>query len=173
LGWQTWLASTCFLAAEAFQGLIALNVPTYTVKSWQTTLLVIAVVSFSTLFNTVLASWLPLIEGCLLVLHVAGLLAVIIPLWVMGPRAEPHDVIFGWANDGGWGKGVSAMIGLPFMFGILYVSPCSDLASTFSAVLISDVNRVSIAASISSRKFKMRRLPSLLPSSGACGQTAS
>ena len=50
----------------------------------------------------------------------------------MGPRAEPHDVIFGWANDGGWSKGVSAMIGLPFMFGILYVSPYPDLASIVS-----------------------------------------
>lgn len=127
MGWQTWLAGTCFLAAEALQGLIALNLPTYTIKGWQTTLLVIAIIFFSTSFNTILASKLPYIEGMLLVLHVAGLFAVIIPLWVMGPRGNTHDVIFGWANDGGWSKGVSAMIGLPFLFGILYVSPSLSL----------------------------------------------
>lgn len=41
-----------------------------------------AVIAFVSFFNTVLAAKLPFIEGVLLILHMAGLFAIIIPLWV-------------------------------------------------------------------------------------------
>lgn len=122
------------LQADVIEGLVSLNNPGFVWKSWHSTLLVIAVIAFSAIFNTILASRLPSIEAVLLILHIAGLFAIVIPLWVMSPRADPHDVIFGFANEGGWSKGISAMIGLPFMFGILYVS-----TSTRNAPVIHEV----------------------------------
>jgi hypothetical protein len=46
--------------------------------------------TFSIIFNIALASRLLLIEGAVLMLHLAGFFAIIIPLWVMAPRAHPH-----------------------------------------------------------------------------------
>lgn len=109
--------------ATAMQGLIALNMPTYSWDGWIGTLLVIGIVVFSVLFNTVLASRLPFIEGILLILHVAGLLAVIIPLWIMAPRANARYVFLDFQDNGNWGNtGISTMIGLPTMIAMLYVS---------------------------------------------------
>jgi choline transport protein len=65
------------------QGLIVLNnLETYGFAAWHGTLLTIAVIIFVSLFNTVLAGRLPFVEGVLLILHMAGLFAIIIPLWV-------------------------------------------------------------------------------------------
>ncbi|KAK1090478.1 hypothetical protein LTR48_008223, partial [Friedmanniomyces endolithicus] len=83
LGWQVYLASVCFMIGGVIQGLIALNVESYVPRPYHATLLAMAVVAFAIIFNTVLAVRLPLIEGTVLILHVAGLFAVIIPLWVM------------------------------------------------------------------------------------------
>ena len=61
IGWQVYLASVCFLVGTIIQGLIVLNDPTYVYERWHGTLLAIAVVFFSIVFNTALASRLPLI----------------------------------------------------------------------------------------------------------------
>lgn len=61
IGWQVYLASVCFLVGTIIQGLIILNDPTYVHKAWHGTLLSIAIVFFSIIFNTALASRLPLI----------------------------------------------------------------------------------------------------------------
>ncbi|KAK4497668.1 hypothetical protein PRZ48_010321 [Zasmidium cellare] len=125
LGWQTWLAGTSFMAATAIQGLISLNMPSYTWDGWRGTLLVIGIVVFSVLFNTVLAARLPFIEGILLILHVAGLFAIIIPLWVMAPIGNPRTVLLEFEDNGDWGNtGLSTMIGLPGMIAMLYGYDC-------------------------------------------------
>ena len=61
IGWQTYLASVCFLVGTIIQGLIILNDPTYVPRPWHGTLLAIAVVAFSIAFNTILAAQLPTI----------------------------------------------------------------------------------------------------------------
>lgn len=97
--------------------------PSYTWDGWRGTLLVIGIVVFSVLFNTVLAARLPFIEGILLILHVAGLFAIIIPLWVMAPIGNARDVLIEFEDNGNWGNtGVSTLIGLPTMIAMLYVS---------------------------------------------------
>ena len=76
-------------------------------------MLVIAISTFSILFNTFLAKKLPLVEGLVLVLHVLGLFAIIIPLWVLAPRNNAKAVFTEFSNNGGWSStGVSVMIGL-------------------------------------------------------------
>jgi amino acid transporter len=112
LGWQSGAASSAFLAGTEIQGLIILNHATYVPKRWHGTLLVIAVVIVCGFFNTVLARRLPLVEKCVLVLHVLGFFGIMIPLLVLAPRSTSREV---WTtfNDAGWGsKGLSCLVGI-------------------------------------------------------------
>ncbi|KAK5080003.1 hypothetical protein LTS08_008914 [Lithohypha guttulata] len=126
LGWQVYLASVAFLVGTIIQGLIALNVSDYVWKNWHGTLLAIAVAMFSIIFNTVLASRLPLVEGLILILHVTGFFAIIITLWVMGPQGQPREVLLTFTNNGGWSStGLSSMVGLLAPIAVLIGYDCS------------------------------------------------
>ena len=108
------------------EGLVVLNNDSYVSQPFHSTLIAIAVVSFAILFNTVLAVRLPFIEGVLLMLHVAGLFAIIIPLWVTAPRGNAHDTLLVFTNNGGWPTtGLSAMIGMTSIVGTLVGYDCS------------------------------------------------
>jgi choline transport protein len=114
------------MVGTIIQGLIALNVTDYVWHSWHGTLLTIAAISFSIIFNTVLAVQLPLIEGVVLILHLAGFFAIIIPLWVMAPHATAHTALLEFSNNGGWpSTGLSAMIGLTTPLSVLIGYDCS------------------------------------------------
>lgn len=126
IGWQVYLAGVCFMAGTVIQGLIALNVQDYVWQPYHGTLLTIAIIVFSIAFNTVLAAQLPLLEGIVLILHLAGILAIIIPLWVMAPRASASDAILTFSNNGGWSStGLSSMIGLTAPLSVLIGFDCS------------------------------------------------
>ncbi|KAK3068996.1 hypothetical protein LTR53_013018, partial [Teratosphaeriaceae sp. CCFEE 6253] len=127
MGWQVYLAGICFMVGSVLQGLIVLNnLDTYVFQSWHGTLLTIAVILFVSLFNTLLASRLPLIEGVLLILHVAGLFAIIIPLWVMAPRGNVHDTLFKFTTTGGWPNlGLASLIGMANPIGVLVGYDCA------------------------------------------------
>lgn len=113
------------MVGTIIQGLIVLNVPDYVWHNYHGTLLSIAVIVFSIMFNTVLASRLPLIEGMVLILHLTGIFVIIIPLWVMAPRAHPH-VLLEFSDNGGWSStGLSAMIGLTSTMSVLIGYDCS------------------------------------------------
>ncbi|KAK8908822.1 hypothetical protein QC760_003170 [Botrytis cinerea] len=127
VGWQLYLAGVCFMVALIIQGLIALNVEDYVGQSYHGTLLTIAVLAFSVIFNTSASSHLPMIESVMLALHVFGMLAITIPLWVLTPNlSHASDVLLTFTNEGGWpSKGLSAMIGLTVPFGALVGFDCS------------------------------------------------
>ncbi|KAK3660822.1 hypothetical protein LTR56_000580 [Elasticomyces elasticus] len=113
LGWQTGLASITFIAGTLIQGLIVLNNPDYIFQRWHGTLLVIAIVAFAVVFNTVLAKRLPMIESVVLILHLLGFFGVLIPLWVLSPRNSTKTVFTQFENLGGWPtQGLSFMVGL-------------------------------------------------------------
>ncbi|KAK3644233.1 hypothetical protein LTR56_009770 [Elasticomyces elasticus] len=113
LGWQTGLASITFIAGTLIQGLIVLNNPDYIFQRWHGTLLVIAIVAFAVVFNTVLAKRLPMIESLVLILHLLGFFGVLIPLWVLSPRNSTKMVFTQFENLGGWPtQGLSFMVGL-------------------------------------------------------------
>lgn len=125
-GWQAGLVSIAFLVGTIIQGLIVLNNPDYVFERYHGTLLVIAVALFSIIFNTVLATKLPMVEGVVLLIHMLGLLATIIPLWVLAPRANAHDALLAYENSGGWSTtGLSAMIGLLTPMGSLLGFDCA------------------------------------------------
>ena len=111
------------IQATLILGLAKLNVPEYQIQSWQTTLLTMGIVAFCTLFNIFLAVRLPLVEALVLVLHVLGVFVVIIPLWIMAPRGNPHNTILNFTDNGGWGNlGLASTIGMIPMIGLLIVS---------------------------------------------------
>ena len=113
MGWQGSVVGIAFVTGQIIQGLIALNDASYSPQRWQATLLVIGVVVFCIVFNTSLAKKLPLIEGLVLLLHVIGLFAIIIPLWVLAPRNTARVALLQFNNGGNWPTtGLSFMIGL-------------------------------------------------------------
>jgi len=111
-GWQCGVVAVAFIAGTIIQGLIVLNDATYVYARWQGTLLIIAITTFSVLFNTFLAKKLPLIETLLLILHVVGLFLVIIPLWVVTPLNSAESVFTNFGNAGGWNSyGTATIVG--------------------------------------------------------------
>ena len=114
------------MCGSVIQGLIELNVEGYVWHAYHGTLLTIMVIVFSIAFNTVFASKLPLIEAVVLFLHFCGLFAIIIPLWVLAPRAPAHETLLGFSNNGGWSSvGLSSMIGLTTPLSVIVGYDCS------------------------------------------------
>lgn len=113
LGWQAGIAGQSFSVGSQIQGLIVLNNPTYVPQAWHSTLLAIGVVSICVIVNTFLVRKLPLIEGCVLILHVFGFFAVLIPLWIFAPKAPSSEVWTGLQNNAGWpSNGLAFLVGL-------------------------------------------------------------
>lgn len=54
--------------------------------------MIIAIATVAIVFNTFFAKKLPLIEGLMLVIHIFGFFAILIPLWVLSPRAPAEEV---------------------------------------------------------------------------------
>ena len=102
-----------FLAGTIAQGLITLGNPNYVPQPWHGTLMVIAVIAFSIIFNTSLAKKLPLVEGLILLVHVVGVFAIVIPLLVLSPRNDARTALLHFENGGNWPTmGVAFMVGL-------------------------------------------------------------
>ena len=101
------------MVGTIIQGLIVVNDADYLYEAWHGTLLSIAVICISIVFNTLLAGRLPLTEGVAVIVHMCGLFGVIIPLWCTAPRATAQEALLTFSNNGGWpSTGLSAMIGL-------------------------------------------------------------
>jgi choline transport protein len=115
------------MVGSALQGLIVLNnLDTYICESWHGTLLTIAVILFVSIFNTLLAVRLPMVEGVLLVLHLGGIFAIIIPLWVMAPRGNVKDTILTFTTTAGWPDvSLASLIGMVSVIGILVGYDCT------------------------------------------------
>ena len=73
-----------------------------------------AALTFSIIFNTFFASRLPILEGIVLVLHLLGFIAILVPLWALGDRPKPaSEVFFSFTDGGGWGNmGLSCLVGM-------------------------------------------------------------
>lgn len=127
------MAGQCFTVASQVQGLIVLNKSDYVPEAWHAVLLTFATVSIAVLFNTLLAKKLPLVEGLVLILHVSGFFAILIPLWfvhtpnyklepstiltailrVFAPRTPSADVWVNFSVASGWPSvGLSCLVGL-------------------------------------------------------------
>ncbi|KAF2828276.1 GABA-specific permease [Ophiobolus disseminans] len=131
MGWQVGMASTANGCAQHLQALIMLNVPSYVPQGWHGTLFTIAVTSFAIVWNTVLVKKLPLVEGIALSLHFLGFFAIIVVLWVMGPRSNVHDTWTKFEDPGGWGhNNVAVLVGI--------IGPTMSLSAADMAVHLAE-----------------------------------
>ena len=95
------------------QGLIVLADTEYKPQPWQSVMLYWAIIAFGVVVNTVVSSWLPTFEAMILILHILGFFAIIIPLLVLGPHAPPSQVFQLFINSGNWPTmGLSWFVGL-------------------------------------------------------------
>lgn len=134
IGWQGSVVGLSFVAGTIIQGLITLNDASYEPQPWHGTMLVIAVVVFCIVFNTTFAKNLPLLEGFILLLHVIGLFAIIIPLLILAPRNSAKDALTTITNGGGWSSnGVAYMVGLLTPLGSMMGFDCAvHMCKSFS-----------------------------------------
>jgi len=111
-GWQATCASAAFLSATLIQGLGVLNNTSYVGQRYQATLLTWAVIAFAVFINAIGSTLLPKFEGLVLILHILGFFAVLIPLVVLGNHQTPSDVFNLFLNTGNWPtQGLSFLIG--------------------------------------------------------------
>ena len=112
-GWQATLASVYYLAATQIQGLIVMTRPDYDIKAWQTVLLFWASMVFTIFVNTVIGRFLPKFEGFILILHILGFFAILIPLAIFGLHQPASEVFKTFLNTGDWStQGLSFMVGI-------------------------------------------------------------
>lgn len=73
-----------------------------------------AVLTFSIIFNTFFVSKLPVLEGTVLVLHIVGFFAILVPLWILADMPKPaSEVFFSFTDGGQWGNmGLSCLVGM-------------------------------------------------------------
>ncbi|KAI4087694.1 MAG: hypothetical protein LQ339_008836 [Xanthoria mediterranea] len=113
-GWQAILSGSGYLGGNQVIALIALNNPNYVPELWHGTLLFWGFILVAVFINTVTSRVLPQIEVAVLVLHVVGFFAFMIPIVHLAPeKASSHDVFTQFSNGGGWSsQGLSFFVGL-------------------------------------------------------------
>ncbi|KAL8835926.1 MAG: hypothetical protein Q9176_006610 [Flavoplaca citrina] len=113
-GWQAILSGSGYLGGNQVVALIALNNPDYVPQLWHGTLLFWGFILVAVFINTVTSRALPKIEVAILVLHVVGFFAFMIPIVHLAPqKVSSHDVFTQFSNGGGWSsQGLSFFVGL-------------------------------------------------------------
>jgi amino acid transporter len=112
-GWQGSVASSALLTGNMILGLASLNDNSFEPSLWQGTLLFWAILAFAVFVNTLVSSALPKFEGLILVLHVLGFFAIIIPLVILGPHGDSQEIFTSFVNNGRWpSHGLSFMVGM-------------------------------------------------------------
>jgi amino acid transporter len=107
------MAASAFVTAQQLQGLIALNIPSYSIEEWHTALFTVAIAVVAIFCNTTLFRLLRAAEFVGLMLHCLGFLAILLVLWVMAPRSDPKTVWTTFQDNSGWGNtGLSTLVGI-------------------------------------------------------------
>lgn len=112
MGWQAGSALGTFVGGTIIQGLLVLNDPTYNYQRWHGTLILYAVLAVSLFVNTVAVKILPALEGLILVLHVVGFFAILIPLVHLAPMSTASFVFAEHFSLSGYAPGLSWFVGL-------------------------------------------------------------
>ena len=112
LGWQAAASTGTYLGGVIIQSLLVLNDPTYEPQRWQGTLILFAVLLLTLFVNTVLVKLLPGLEGMILILHVIGFFAILIPIVHLAPISSNAFVWTEFINfSGGYSDGLSWLVG--------------------------------------------------------------
>ena len=112
-GWQAAVATSNYLSAGLFQGLIALVKPDYVPQLWHTTLLYYGSLALSVFMNTVVGTKLPKTESVFFIFYILGFFAILVPLVYLAPHSSAEDVFNTFLNNGQWPTmGLSFFVGL-------------------------------------------------------------
>jgi amino acid transporter len=113
LAWIATVATETLFAGTIIQGIITLDNPGYEGKLWHGTLLTWAVIALCVFVNVVIPNWLPRFEFLMVVLHLAGFVAILTTLWVMTPTiGSAQSVWLTSLNEGNWPtQGLSYCVG--------------------------------------------------------------
>jgi amino acid transporter len=112
LAWIATVATESLLAGTIIQGLIKLKYPTYDSKPWQGTLFAWAVIAVNVFINVVTPNFLPKFELTILVLHLAGFVAIMATLFSTAEMGSASSVWLTSFNRGGWStQGLSYCVG--------------------------------------------------------------
>ena len=87
--------------------------PAYESKNWHTVLLFWAAIGVAVFVNAVIGRLLPRVEGVILVVHILGFFAVILPLIFFGTHNDASEVFGTFMNRGNLPtQGLSFMVGI-------------------------------------------------------------
>ncbi|RDW80954.1 hypothetical protein BP5796_05652 [Coleophoma crateriformis] len=112
LSLQAGTASSVFLVGTLLQSFITVNYPAYAPTRWQATLIMIAVTVVIYSLNMWAAGAMPVVQNVMLVIHIAGCLAIVIVIWVLSPRNTADVVFTQFLDQGAWGSmGLTLMVG--------------------------------------------------------------
>lgn len=101
IGWQATTASSAYLGGTILQSTILLVNPDYSPKPYQAMLIGWALLAFSFTINTVGSKTLAHFEGLILILHILGFFAVLIPLVYLSDHSDT-SIFTTFVNSGGW-----------------------------------------------------------------------
>ncbi|OQD63837.1 hypothetical protein PENPOL_c008G04044 [Penicillium polonicum] len=126
IGWQATFATSCYLVGTLIQGLVVLTNSKYEPKSWHASLIFWAIVVFSVAINSVGGKVLPRFEGMILILHILGFFAILIPLTYMADHGTSKEVFTQFLNMGKFpSQGLSFFVG---MVGCIFAFAGGDAA---------------------------------------------
>lgn len=81
-------------------------------QNWHQSLVMILIGIIGTLMNTIGARFLPILEIVVLIFTVFGFFCIVIPLWVLAPKAPASEVFGSFENLGGWpSMGTACFVG--------------------------------------------------------------
>ncbi len=143
-----------YLAGAQIQGLITLTRPSYTPHPWHTVLLFWASMVFTIIMNTIVGKFLPKFEGSILIIHILGFFAILLPLAILGSHQPASEVFKTFLNTGNWPtQGLSFMIGL---IGSVYT-----FTGTYHIRSVSEVR--SMPDKVNRRRWGYPRITTLFP----------
>lgn len=119
-GWQATSTSICYLLATQIQGMVILNNPGYVPEKWHGTLIMWAVVVFSSLVNIYGIKIVPALQMLGGIMHITFFIAIIIPIVLLARRSTSEFVFTElWTSKQGWQSG-----GVAWCLGMLTVTYC-------------------------------------------------
>ncbi|KAH8707012.1 amino acid/polyamine transporter I [Phaeosphaeriaceae sp. PMI808] len=129
IGWQATTASLAYFCGNILQSIILILHDDYSPKPYQAMLLEWSVIAFSVFINTIGSKTLAHFEGLVLILHILGFFAILIPMVYLS-RHSDTSIFTTFINSGGWPtQGLSFMVGLPSLaFTIIGVDSCIHMS---------------------------------------------